>query len=262
MAEDKKSFILYADSYGLIKQLPDEIAGKLLKHIFAYVNDENPETNDLLVNIAFEPIKQQLKRDLQKWESQLNGKSNSGKLGNLKRWHNDLYLQVIKNEIDIENALIIANGRKVSHSDNVPSQTVANIAVNDNVSVNVNVNDIKDNTLTSDSEQIDFEKLQKYWNGMAEKTLVPKIQIFSEQRKKRVKWLIKTYGRKEFEKAIKNLFESDFCTGKNGNWKADFDFLCQQSSFVKLIEGSYSNNKPTTQIQSNVSPPSQYKRHE
>lgn len=138
MAEDKKSFILYADSYGLIKQLPDEIAGKLLKHIFSYVNDENPETDNLLVNIAFEPIKQQLKRDLQKWESHLNGKSNSGKLGNLKRWHNDLYLQVINNEIDIENALIIANSRKVSHSDNVQSQTVANIAVNDNVSVNVN----------------------------------------------------------------------------------------------------------------------------
>ncbi len=141
MAEDKKSFILYADSYGLIKQLPDEIAGKLLKHIFAYVNDENPETDNLLVNIAFEPIKQQLKRDLQKWETQLIEKSNSGKLGNLKRWHNDLYLQVIKNEIDIENALIIANSRKVSHTDNVQSQTVANIAVNDNVSVNVNVND-------------------------------------------------------------------------------------------------------------------------
>lgn len=138
MAEDKKSFILYADSYGLIKQLPDEIAGKLLKHIFAYVNDENPETDNLLVNIAFEPIKQQLKRDLQKWESHLNGKSNSGKLGNLKRWHNDLYLQVVKNEIDIENALIIANSRKVSHSDNVQSQTVAKIAVNDNVNVNVN----------------------------------------------------------------------------------------------------------------------------
>lgn len=120
----------------------------------------------------------------------------------------------------------------------------------------------KENTLTSESDSIDFEKLQKYWNGMTEKTLIPKIQIFSEQRKKRVNWLIKTYGRKEFEKAIKNLFESDFCTGKNGNWKADFDFLCQQSSFVKLIEGSYSNNKPTQQTQSNVSPPSQYKRHE
>lgn len=243
MAEDKKSFILYADSYGLIKQLPDEIAGKLLKHIFAYVNDENPETDNLLVNIAFEPIKQQLKRDLQKWESHLNGKSNSGKLGNLKRWHNDLYLQVIKNEIDIENALFIANNRKVSHSDNVQSQTVANIAVNDNVSVNVNVNDIKDNTLTSNAEKIDFQKLQQYWNLKCKNTLVPEIKVFSKTRQNKIKTLVAKYGKDEIIKAINKLFESDFCTGKNGNWKADFDFLCQQSSFIKLIEGSYSNNK-------------------
>lgn len=68
MAKDKKSFILYCDQQGVFNQLPDDIAGKLIKHIFAYVNDENPVINDLLINIAFEPIKLQLKRDLQKYE--------------------------------------------------------------------------------------------------------------------------------------------------------------------------------------------------
>ncbi len=69
MAKDKKSFLLYADQKSVFAQLPDEIAGKLIKHIFCYVNDENPSSDDLLINIAFEPIKQQLKRDLQKYEN-------------------------------------------------------------------------------------------------------------------------------------------------------------------------------------------------
>jgi hypothetical protein len=118
------------------------------------------------------------------------------------------------------------------------------------------------NTIDIESDSIDFEKLQKYWNSKTENTIVPKIEIFSKQRKSKIKNLVIEHGKDSIIKAINNLFDSDFCTGKSGNWKADFDFLTQQSSFIKLIEGSYSNNKPTQQIQSNVSPPSQYKRHE
>jgi hypothetical protein len=48
MAKDKTSFILYCDQQGVFNQLPDDIAGKLIKHIFAYVNDENPVTTDFV----------------------------------------------------------------------------------------------------------------------------------------------------------------------------------------------------------------------
>ena len=68
MATGKKSFILYCDIINTVAKLPDEQAGKLFKIILEYVNDNNPETDDLLLQIAFEPIRQQLKRDLQEWE--------------------------------------------------------------------------------------------------------------------------------------------------------------------------------------------------
>lgn len=79
MAEGKKSFLLYCDLIHTVKKLPDEKAGQLLKHILSYVNDENPETDDLLIEIAFEPIKHQLKRDLEKWEDKKDGFSDAGK---------------------------------------------------------------------------------------------------------------------------------------------------------------------------------------
>jgi len=81
MAKDKKSFLLYCDQQGVFNQLPDEIAGKLIKHIFAYVNDENPICGDLLLSIAFEPIKLQLKRDLVKYDQYIDKQKVNGLKG-------------------------------------------------------------------------------------------------------------------------------------------------------------------------------------
>jgi hypothetical protein len=69
MAEGKSSFLLYRDLKFTLDNLSDEKAGQLFKHILDYVNDLNPNTEDIVIKVAFEPIKQSLKRDLKKWES-------------------------------------------------------------------------------------------------------------------------------------------------------------------------------------------------
>lgn len=68
MANWKKGFMLYSDLIHTLERLTDAQAWQLFKHILRYVNDENPEVNDILLEVAFEPIKQTLKRDLVKWE--------------------------------------------------------------------------------------------------------------------------------------------------------------------------------------------------
>jgi len=86
MAKGKKSFLLYCDQAEIFKKLPDDKAAQLIRHIFAYVNDENPECDDLLLQIAFEPIKQQLKRDLDKYEDRCDvNKTNGAKGGRPKK---------------------------------------------------------------------------------------------------------------------------------------------------------------------------------
>lgn len=69
MAADKKGFVLYADQKSSFDDLTDSEAGILIKHIFSYVNDEDPILTDRIIQIAFNPIKLQLKRDLKKYES-------------------------------------------------------------------------------------------------------------------------------------------------------------------------------------------------
>lgn len=80
----KKSFVLYSDLISTVSKLPDDKAGKLFKIVLDYVNDKNPAVEDLLLQIAFEPIKQQLKRDLAKWDNERSNRSESGRLGGLK----------------------------------------------------------------------------------------------------------------------------------------------------------------------------------
>jgi len=79
MAENKKGFMLYADQIHTVEKLSDVKAGKLFKHILKYVNDFDPVTDDIIVEIAFEPIKQQLKRDLKRYEAKKVQWSEAGK---------------------------------------------------------------------------------------------------------------------------------------------------------------------------------------
>lgn len=188
MAKDKKSIILYCDLIHTVNGLSDEEAGKVFKHLLSYVNDLNPEPPDRLTQIVFEPIKQQLKRDLKSWEDELGKKSRGGRLGNIKRWNLDLYNKVLEKKISIEEAEEIATGRKVSHTDGIAmdsnrsaSDSIASIAVNVNDNVNVtdtvNVTDIKLKELNIDFDSFwsaydkkvgDKEKLKKKWQALTD----------------------------------------------------------------------------------------------
>jgi len=85
MAEGKKSFIAYVDWKDTFYSLPDDKAGQLIKFLFAYVNDENPQTDDVLINAVFANIRQALKRDLRKYEQIREKRSLAGKASADKR---------------------------------------------------------------------------------------------------------------------------------------------------------------------------------
>jgi hypothetical protein len=132
MAENKKSFVLYADYIGMVKELTDDEAGMLFKHILAYVNDTNPECDNRLVNIAFALIKAQLKRDLSNWQTIREKRVLAGSIGGT-------------NKAAKQNVANVANATSAK-------QNVANVAVTVTDTVNVNVTDnVIENTGLSSS---------------------------------------------------------------------------------------------------------------
>ena len=115
MADNKKSVLLYCDIIHTVEELTDDEAGKLFKHYLRYINDLNPNPPDKLTQIVFEPIKQNLKRDLKKWESIIDKRKVAGSIGGKQK---------------------VANAKSAK-------EIVANVAVID--TVNVTVKEINNN---------------------------------------------------------------------------------------------------------------------
>lgn len=130
--------------YFTVKKLTDEQAGILFKHILGYVNDENPVTNDVIIDLVFEPIKQSLKRDLRRYEEIIEKRSLAGKIGGVESGES----RRKKKEANEARAL----KRKQT------KQRQANEAVSDIVSVNVSVSDSvkEDNKVSAKKAERDF----------------------------------------------------------------------------------------------------------
>jgi len=143
MAEGKKSFIAYSDWKDIFDELPNEDAGMLIKHIFAYVNDENPKTESVLIKAVFANIKSSLKRDLRKWEKQIEQRSKAGKASAEAK-------KIKANEIQRNSTSVDSRSTKFNEI-----QRNSTVSVNDSVSVN-------DILLKKESKYILPEKLKKF----------------------------------------------------------------------------------------------------
>jgi len=212
MAQDKKSIIVYADWQEQFDSLTDEEAGKLIKHFFAYVNDENP-TSDRLTELMFIPLKKALKRDLRKYESYIDKQKSNGKKGGRPKTQ--------KTQAFLE---------KAKKADSV------NVNVNDNVSDNDNDILLKKVTKGSDLSKGVIE----YFNGVC--VNLPKVIKLTDKRKLLIVSREKEYCKDDLKKVIDLTAESEFMNGNNNNgWTANFDWIMQKQNFIKILEGNYKN---------------------
>jgi len=85
MAQGKKTFIFYSDWINLVREMDNEDAGELIKHLLSYVNDEDPTTENKYVRMAFGHMKPMLKTDLDKWDKKIKRFSEMGKASAKKR---------------------------------------------------------------------------------------------------------------------------------------------------------------------------------
>lgn len=273
MAQGKKSFVVYSDWKHIFDELPNEDAGALIKHIFAYVNDENPTTESILIRAVFANIKATLKRDLEKWNNTKLSRSETGRLGGIKSGEarRSKLNQTEGNE---------ANALK-------SKQAEGNEAVNVTVNVSDSVNVIEDNQLAkanlgfdkpaTDTETIekvpssrdllarqqqsDYAKLKEtaftgvsvaefinahkpvildpyadLWNFFASKNGIATIQKLTDGRKRKLKVRI---GEEAFDlpKILTSAREQKFAMGSK--WFT-FDFVIENdTNYVKILEKKY-----------------------
>lgn len=151
--KDKSSFILYTDLIHTVKKMPRDKAGELFVHILEYVNDLNPKTKDILIELTFEPIKQQLKRDLEKWNGIKDSRSKAG-LASAKSRKKPTKATSVKS---VEQKQHKATHSTVSVNDSV------NVSVSDSVNGNVTVKKKKD--ISSKYGHPEINELMSYFKN-------------------------------------------------------------------------------------------------
>lgn len=207
MAKGKKSFVLYSDQKELFEALTDEQSGKLIKHIFRYVNDENPTLDDPILKIAFITIKSVLKRDLNKWENQIKQRSEAGKRSA---------------EIRKRNSTTV-NERSRNSTDNV------NVNVNDNVNYkNINNNIVK----------INFDDLLTFFNQTFDK----QSRLINDKIKRKYNARLKEgYTKDDIAKAMRSCSVDKF--HKESNFKyCTLEFFSRSETIDKYGFNSESKN--------------------
>lgn len=131
MAEGKKSFILYTDSYNMIEMLNAEQKGALLDAIFSLHGCcECPEL-DQATAIVFAGMKRYLLENMEKWEETRRKRAEAGAKGGKAKAEN-----ASKDKQNLANASKCYN--ELANASKDKQNLAVNVNVNDNVNVNVN----------------------------------------------------------------------------------------------------------------------------
>lgn len=212
MADGKNTIVVYKDWKNIFEKLTDDEAGKLIKHLFRFVNDENP-TSDRLIELVFEPIKLTLKRDLKHWETVIEKRRESGKKGG-----------IASGEVRKQNEANEANA-------SIVKQNEANEA--DSVIV---IDSVIDSVI-----EIKEKDIVDLWNTLCSPPL-SKIEKITKSRKTKIALRAKEIGSiDEFKKLFEKIKKTKFLHGENDRgWKANFDWVFENDkNWLKIIEGNY-----------------------
>jgi len=238
MAEGKKSFVAYADWKEVFDALPNEDAGALIKHIFSYVNDENPISDSVLINAVFANIKSTLKRDLQKWETQLEQRRSAG-----------------KKSAEIRST-------KSNDRSNSLNETTRNPTVSVSVSENVNDNVI---LLEKETKDIIMEKTKRFipptyqevFNYCRERNNKVDSQRFIDHYTSNG-WMVGKTKMKDWKASVRTWEKNNLNTTANGpTAKQPIDWAERDKRFIEGVMGTGqsdtgsegSNDQPFTSYQ-------------
>lgn len=129
----KKSCIFYDSWAELIINLPDDMAGELIKMILGYTFDEGTcYSENQAINAMFAMIKLKLDEDTEAYEEVIRQRSEAGKRGMASRWNKTS-----------DNKPITKNNEVITNDNSVKNE-ITNITVYDSVSDNESDKDKKE----------------------------------------------------------------------------------------------------------------------
>jgi len=219
----KKSFILMRDLLTTVELMTDDEAGKLLKSIINHVDGVDVKLSRDLT-FAFTPIKNQLDRDMKKYDVFVEKQRKNGALGGRPK----------KNP----------NNPSLS-KETQTTQANPNNLVNDTVTVTDTVNETINNKPSPKANGVPYQAIVDLYHK--ELPTLPKVEKLTATRKSyiRQRWIQDLKSLDNWENYFQYVNQSKFLVGLSGGnngkkpFMANLEWLVKESNFVKVKEENY-----------------------
>ena len=95
-------------------------------------------------------------------------------------------------------------------------------------------------------ERIDYAGIAESFNRIC--VSLPHVETITDQRRKAIRGAVKQVERVGgFEYLFRRVEDSDFLTGRSGNWsRCGFDWILKPANLTKILEGNYDNRQTAT----------------
>lgn len=240
---ERNSFIFYKGWREAIKDLPDDVRLEIYESIIEYATTGNLQGLKPMANIAFNFIKLDIDKDLEKWLSTVERNRNNGSKGGRPRGENP------KNPREPQKPSgLFGNPQEPKKADN--DNEYDNVDDNDSdlkkKETSPNGESKKDELSLFPAEKIDFVGLMDYFNSTF-KNKLPVIKSIDDKRKKAIKARIAQYNKQAIFDVFQKVLNSPFLLGENDrNWRCDFDWIFKPTNFTKILEGNYNGKRTDT----------------
>ena len=239
------NFILYYSQWPALKSLSVQELGELLQAIFRYLGDEDEEdiANSLSekVEVAFRFLLVQIKYDSEKYEQK--------KVKNRERQQR-FYDKNKERNLTQPNASNAYNNNNSNTNSNNNRNTNSNNNKNISSKAAIDINN-SNGEAVNEAAAADFssflERMRKGFLPWFNKTLdehdskIPRVKIITEERARRIKAIIDSYGQTAFEQTIRIAAGAAFLNGRGEKNKfvATLDWIIDPSHFLDVYEGKY-----------------------
>jgi len=98
--KNRTSFVLHLDSLEIVEEMTGDQVKLFLQSIIQWHKNKTLPDLDFGMKMAIKPFLNQFIRDNEKWKDS----SESGRIGNLKKWHPKIYQRFFSKEISLEEA--------------------------------------------------------------------------------------------------------------------------------------------------------------
>lgn len=218
----RKSFVFYRSFYEAIKDLPRDIQGEIYTAIMEYgLNGNETENLKPVARSIFTLIKPNLEANIKRYE---NGCKSNGRPKKTEE--------------------------KPKENQNITKpEPDKDVDVDKDYDKDKDVNDLTQEELSCESvvkkegEKLNYQAIVDEFNATLSPPL-PRVVVVSDARRRAMKARITEHGLEAIKTVYANVLHSKFLRGESENgWKCHFDWIFNPRNFIKILEGSYADNR-------------------